>query len=109
MRPTLIAAIRRSGKRRLLPIPPAVAETPCRAERPNLAALQGLRGVSEALVAGGGWWVLCSSGAAHGPCPRRRVDRIPSVPGAAAGTNIHVGSKPPDEPRTHHPPLQRRF
>jgi hypothetical protein len=41
-------------------------------------------------------------GAAHAPCPRRRADRTASIPGAAAGANIHVGPKPPvrDTPPT---------
>ena len=55
-------------------------------------------------MARGGWWVLCPSGTAHGPCPRGRVDRIPYIPVAAAGTNIHVGSKLPDG----HSPLDVR-
>src|SRR5688572_10102157 len=50
----------------------------------------GLGWMKRASVAGGGWWVLCPSGAAHGLCPRRRADHTPSVPGAAAVKNIPV-------------------
>ena len=47
-------------------------------------------------------------GTAHDPCPRRRVDRIPSIPGAAARTDIHVGSKLPgrDTPATSPTPAR---
>src|SRR5688500_9681018 len=36
---------------------------------------------------------LCPFGTAHGPCPRRRVDRIPSVPGAVMGRSPNAAER----------------
>ena len=36
---------------------------------------------------------VCPSGTAHGPCPRRRVDRIPSIPGAVMGRSPNAAER----------------
>src|SRR5688572_30305557 len=47
-----------------------------------LTGLSGIGAEPEALVAAEARAGCALSGTAHGPCPRRRVDRTPSIPGA---------------------------